>query len=256
MTKKTINNFANEDALESFNLQRLHLQVRGSRGNGCLSALSVENRHRTSDMAANYFKSNIQHPTSKIPNLLPRRPVWKIAGPVLKMGRTLSFLAILAASVGAVQGQTWTGTTSGDWSVTTNWSSAPAYNGTTDLTFSSASANSTVSGSNPSFFGSNLTIRNLTYDANADTNLRTRFTSSKSGNTARNLTFSASSGSSSISIASGATGNIEFTVGTSVVFAISINIIFSHHSLKNVYSLDNLAIFGFTEIQDFQNCVN
>ena len=48
---------------------------------------------------------------------------------------------------------------------------------------------------------------------------------------------------------------IETTI-PSVVFAISINIIFSHHSLKNVYSLDNLAIFGFTEIQDFQNCVN
>ena len=62
MTKKTINNFANEDALESFNLQRLHLQVRGSRGNGCLSALSVENRHRIPDTNANYSKSNIQHP--------------------------------------------------------------------------------------------------------------------------------------------------------------------------------------------------
>jgi autotransporter-associated beta strand protein len=61
-----------------------------------------------------------------------------------------------------------------------------------------------------------LTIRSLTYDANADTNLRTRFTSTKSGHTARNLTFSASSGSSSISIASGATGNIEFTVGNNI----------------------------------------
>ena len=58
MTKKTINNFANEDALEGLNLQRL--QMKGPEGTRGLSALLVKNRHRIPDTTANY--SNIQHP--------------------------------------------------------------------------------------------------------------------------------------------------------------------------------------------------
>jgi autotransporter-associated beta strand protein len=168
---------------------------------------------RCSEKPANFSKSNIQHPTSKIPTLLP---VWNIAGPVLRLGKCVGLLVGIWVFVSSVaMAQTWTGATSGNFSVVGNWSSAPAYNGTTDLTFSSASANSTANSSN-SFLGANLTIRSLSYDANADTDLRTRFTSSRTGETARSLTFSATSGSSSISIAAGSTANIQFTVGTGV----------------------------------------
>lgn len=141
MIKKTTNNFANEDALEGFNLQRLQMQGPEEHGrlsetlalrDGCtgrqktrdLSALSIKNRHRIPDTTANYSKSNIQHPTSRIPNLLPLHPVWKVAVPVLKLGRTLSFLAILAASVGVVLGQTfntWNSTSSNSWGGGANW---------------------------------------------------------------------------------------------------------------------------------------
>ena len=169
---------------------------------------------RCSEKPANFSKSNIQHPTSKIPTLLP---VWNIAGPVLRLGKCVGLLVGIWVFVSSVaMAQTWTGATSGNFSVVGNWSSAPAYNGTTDLTFSSTSTNAVANTTNNSFLGANLTIRSLSYDANADTDLRTRFTSSRTGDTARSLTFSATSGSSSISIAAGSTANIQFTVGTGV----------------------------------------
>ena len=207
-------------ATRSFNGSRFQpLHLNGPSGPGetrDLSALSVENRHRIPDTTANFSKSNIQHPAFKIPNLLPLRRGWKIASPVLRLGKCAGLLAIIwaFATLGAVA-QTWTGTTSGQFSTGTNWSSNPAFTGTTDLTFSTASANATANSSN-SFLGSSLTIRSLAYDANADTNLRTRFATTRTGDTAANLTFSASSGSSSISIALGAAADIGFTVGTNV----------------------------------------
>jgi autotransporter-associated beta strand protein len=143
------------------------------------------------------------------------RLFFKLATPVLRVGKCVRLLALILGVLGNLNAQNWVGFTSGNISTGANWSNNPAFNGATDLVFSSISTNSTAN-SNNSFLGSNLTIRTLSYDANADTNLRTRFTTTKTGDAGANLTFSASSGGSSITIASGATAAISFTVGSNV----------------------------------------
>ena len=60
-----------------------------------LFALSIENRHRSPDTTANESKPNIQHPSSKILTLRPSSPDSKIAGTVWRLGRYLSFIAVL-----------------------------------------------------------------------------------------------------------------------------------------------------------------
>jgi hypothetical protein len=74
--------------------------------------------------------SAFQHfriPAFSLATLLPLRPVWKIAGPVFKLGRILSFLAILAASVGGVNTvnaqtyTTWNSTSSAAFATAGNW---------------------------------------------------------------------------------------------------------------------------------------
>jgi hypothetical protein len=120
-------------ATRSFNgsrfqpLHRRHLH--GPSGTGDtrdLSALSVENRHRISDTTANYSKSNIQHPTSKIPKLLPLRRVWKIASPVLRLGKCVGLLAVMLLATGHLNAQTnlqrtWAGSNNGALKTSGNW---------------------------------------------------------------------------------------------------------------------------------------
>ena len=54
---------------------------------------------RGSETTANFSKSNNQQPTSRIPNLLPRRPVWNIAGPVLRLGKCVGLLAVMLGAI-------------------------------------------------------------------------------------------------------------------------------------------------------------
>jgi autotransporter-associated beta strand protein len=137
------------------------------------------------------------------------------SSPKLHLGGAIAALFFLgfAALADSANAQTWTGATSGNFSTASNWASAPAFNGTTDLFFGATSANATANGSN-SFLGSNLTVRSISYGADADTDLRTRFTTTRSGNAPASLFFSASTGNSSITIAAGAAADIEFTAGT------------------------------------------
>jgi autotransporter-associated beta strand protein len=99
--------------------------------------------------------------------LLPLRPVWKIAGPVLKLGRNLSFLAILAASVGAVQGQLYWNTngTSGNWT-DSNWGTSSSGPFTTGYT----NGNNAFFTANSSIISRTTTAGNITVSSNVVVN--------------------------------------------------------------------------------------
>jgi fibronectin-binding autotransporter adhesin len=53
----------------------------------------------------NYSKFNTQHPTSRVPNLLPLRPVWNIVGPVLNLGKRVGLLAVMVLASGHLNAQ-------------------------------------------------------------------------------------------------------------------------------------------------------
>ena len=117
MTKKTINNFANEDDLEGFNLQRLHIQVQGSRGNG-----------RLSDPEA----------------LRAGGTAWNFAAPALRLRKYAGWLVIIwafATSLGVVKAQTyytWNSTSGTAWSTAGSWNpSGPPNNSTAVAEFGS-----------------------------------------------------------------------------------------------------------------------
>jgi fibronectin-binding autotransporter adhesin len=184
MTKKTINNFANEDALEGFNLQRLHLQVQGSEGHGRLSALSIENRHRISDTTPNYSKSNLQPPTSKIPNLLPLRRVWNIASPVLRLGKCVGLLAVMLGVVGNLNAQLYWNTNgvSGNWT-DSNWGSLSTGPFSTAYT----SGNNAFFTANSSVISRSTTAGNITVSSNVVVNFTYGSGSWGTGGTVRTL---------------------------------------------------------------------
>ena len=121
-------------------------------------------------------------------------------------------LAALALFTLPARAQTWTGAGGGNLSTNSSWTANVTSGNTTDLTFSSSNANAT-STSTPAFTGANMTIRSLNFDANADSDVFIRLTSTASSSTARTLTFQAASGSANLTIASGATGN--YTIGLS-----------------------------------------
>lgn len=108
------------------------------------------------------------------------------------------------------QDRTWNGS-NGNWGTSTNWNpNSSVFNNTVDLTFQQSGSNL---GSN--FLGGGArTIRSLTYGSDltiADVNhaLSNQF----GGTTARNLIFDSDSGNSFISIASGATSNVNIGAG-------------------------------------------
>jgi fibronectin-binding autotransporter adhesin len=121
--------------------------------------------------------------------------------------RTLRLAALAALLTGSTAlGQTWTGATSGNWTDTGNWSSAPAFDTSTDLTFYQVGA-----GNLSNFIGGNLTARSLTFNADADADVSIRLTTTESSTTARNLTFDGGGSGAALNINSGAAGN--FTLG-------------------------------------------
>ena len=69
----------------------------------CENESPAKARSREERKDSNY--SNIQHPTSKIPNLLPLRPVWKIASPVLRLGKCVGLLAVMVLASGHLNAQ-------------------------------------------------------------------------------------------------------------------------------------------------------
>ena len=192
-------------------------------------------RSREGRKDSNY--SNIQHPTSKIPNLLPLRPVWKIASPVLRLGKCVGLLAVMLGVVGQVFGQsngdtlTWNATSgSSSWTGTTAWYNTnslgiTSLSGTTNryrtynFVFAGAGSNSTVIGTSPmTLSGSDFYANSISF--NQGFNSSNSVTIANTTGTAT-LTFGAGNGSTSATanattwtLANNATtGNVTFTNG-------------------------------------------
>jgi autotransporter-associated beta strand protein len=204
-----------------------------------VSSSAVENPHRIPDTIANYSTSNIQHPTSRIPNLLPRRPVWNIAGPVLRLGKCVGLLAVMLGVVGQVFGQSNGDTLRWNFNTATSWTSTAAnkwYNtntaspvdlstsGRRDLTynfiFAGAVTNGTVSPTETVISGFNLFANSVAFEQGFNSTNTTSITNG-SGATASTLTLGAGNGSNSASenattwtLANNATtGNVTFRNG-------------------------------------------
>lgn len=141
-------------------------------------------------------------------------PPWSLAA--------IAFLLAFSFHRGSLQAQTWTGATSGNFGISTNWSSAPSFTNTTDLIFNAASANSTTA--LPSFLGAARTIRSITFGVDADTNLKILLATASNDGTAANLQIT-----SNVTVNSGAAGN--FTIGGAVgaVRLDSSNILINHN---------------------------
>lgn len=84
--------------------QTLRPALRPARANGALHGF-LNFRSSATRFNGARFQALRKHTKKLKTTLLPLRPFWTIAGPVLKLGRDLTFLAFLAASVGAVHGQ-------------------------------------------------------------------------------------------------------------------------------------------------------
>jgi autotransporter-associated beta strand protein len=96
----------------------------------------------------------------------------------------------------------WDGSASGGWGNGNNWvENAITWGNRTDLIFYSAAANlSTFLGS-----GGDRTIRSLTFNDDADSNVDIRLTTTSGGTTAANLTFNGGGSGAAITVAAGAT---------------------------------------------------
>ena len=111
---------------------------------------------RGSGTTANFSKSNNQHPTSRIPNLLPRRPVWNIAGPVLRLGKCVGLLLVVVGGVGSLKEQTntqriWTGGSNGALTNVVNWNPSGAPSVSVDAIFNSTTNNASLTATNATF---------------------------------------------------------------------------------------------------------
>lgn len=92
---------------------------------------------------------------------------------------------------------TWTaGGSDRSWDTVGNWNSTPTFSSANNFVFYSSSTRT-----DPTFIATNKTIGTLIYNSSADNDTGIRLTSSLTGSTARNLTFSG------IQVASGAAGN-------------------------------------------------
>lgn len=113
----------------------------------------------------------------------------------------------------SIQAQSWDGggAPNFSWNLNTNWNpnTVPVWGNTIDLTFDLAA-------STQSYFGNAIpTVRSITVGALVDTAFEATLRSiTTSGGTARNLTFSSSTGTSSLTVDSGAAGLVTFGVAT------------------------------------------
>ncbi len=122
----------------------------------------------------------------------------------IKRLATAAALALLVNQATAAT-FTWTGTTTGNWSTTTNWSDGaiPAVANTTDVIMSGTT---NVGGM---FAGGNsYTVRSLTFDDTNDANTLLNLNATLNpGSGSRTLTFSSDSGNATLSVAAGSTGD-------------------------------------------------
>ena len=101
----------------------------------------------------------------------------------------------------------WEGSVSQSWLDAGNWSSAPSWNNTTDLEFNASSSNSSTS--SPSFLGSARTVRSIAFGADADTDLMILLATTAADTTAANAQMGSNTGTASIVVNAGATGNFQ-----------------------------------------------
>jgi fibronectin-binding autotransporter adhesin len=126
---------------------------------------------------------------------------------------------------------TWTGATSGNFGVSTNWDTAPTFNNTADLIFDAASANSTTA--SPSFLGAARTIRSITFGADADTDLLILLATTATDSAAANAQMTDSTGTASIIVSAGASGN--FQIGNAVgLVRLDNNLLVDHNGSGNL----------------------
>ncbi len=131
----------------------------------------------------------------------------------------------------SIQAQSWDGGGSPNfsWNLNTNWNpnTVPVWGNTIDLTFDLAT-------STQSYFGNAIpTVRSITVGALVDTAFEATLRSiTTSGGTARNLTFSSSTGTSSLTVDSGAAGLVTFGVaaghtagGGAIVLTSDLNVV-------------------------------
>ncbi len=124
-----------------------------------------------------------------------------------------SLLAALLAQPLLTQAQSWDsgGSPNLSWNLNTNWNpnTLPAWGNTVDLTFDLAA-------STQSYFGNAVPIvRSITVGSLVDTAFEATLRSqTTAGGTNRNLTFSSSTGTASLTVDSGASGLVAFGVAT------------------------------------------
>jgi len=277
MTKKTINNFANEDALEGFNLpmssanpaRRRNFRTQAMNQNSIFKTPQeawASRSHRAipvggtptllellsygffaatrrgSETTANYSKSNIQHPTSKIPNLFPLRRVCKIASPVYRLGKCVGLLAVMLGAIplqlsaqnmgdtltwngSSSAGTSWATGTAGSWYDKTTASgvilnTAALRNNTYIFLFEGASGTSKVASTGMVVgSASNFYANSISFEQGFNSTNTTAITNSSAS--AASITFGAGNGSTSVSanattwtLANNATtGNVAFANG-------------------------------------------
>jgi hypothetical protein len=102
----------------------------------------------------------------------------------------------------------WDGSVSGGWGAVGNWTeNTVTFGNTTDLVFY------TTGGNLDTFLGTaGRTIRSLTFNDNADSNVNIRLSTTATSTTGVNLTFDTDSGDATISVAAGSDG--FHTIGT------------------------------------------
>ena len=252
-------------ATRSFNgsrLQALHNRQNSSDDTRDLSALSVENRHSIPDTTANFSKSNIQHPTSKIPNLLPLCRVWKIASPVLRLGKCVGLFAVMlwavASFVDVAHAQntanTWTGSATGALATTPgNWSLGSVPTVANDAIFSSAVGTGfrTLTSGSLTVGSFNVTANSNTYSIRTTTTTATNSTITLGGagnlgnnisGTSSDLLYAASGSTFNIvgpTSGSGGTGVLNLVLGQSGTFNIA--------GTSTISAAISGANFGFTK---------
>ena len=184
---------------------------------------------RISDTNANFSKSNIQHPTSKIPTLLPFRLVRKLAGAVLGLGRCVWLLLLVVGAIGQVCAQTtrtWDGGTNGTskaWNTATNWVGDVNPSSGDNLLFDNVNVVATIQ--SPLTVSGSNTYGIITFD-NVNNKLPGTLIidSAGSGSTARTLTVN-----SGVTLANSTTtiqfrgsfGSLSYALGANNTFTVS-----------------------------------
>ena len=143
------------------------------------------------------------------------------------------FLLLQAAAIGllaasSVHAATYTwdgGGANANWGTADNWDATPTFNNQADIIFNASGAAQLSN-----FLGAARTIRSLTFNADSDSNVTIRTTTTATGTTAANLTFDtdAVGGNATITVDAGSAGNHNVGVAGGNI-ALSDNLVITHN---------------------------